>query len=114
MATNRLITFSFVSIYIGTTTNIGNAYTSGTPPVGGYSTNMLYDCTFNAANTGAATLDGHGIQKSGVALVGGEIPVNGDMLVRFDGTNFQLIGSAGGGGGASVNVIRAISALRAF
>lgn len=94
MATNRLITMSPVDIYIGVTTNVGNAYTAGSPPVGGYAANILYDCTFNATNTGAATLDGHTLLRNGVALSGGEFAANSDVLLRFDGTNFELMNYA--------------------
>lgn len=94
MATNRLITMSAVDIYIGTTTNVGNAYTSGSPPVGGYAANILYACTFNATNTGASTLDGYTIQRNGAALVGGEIGANSTILLLFTGILFQLMNYA--------------------
>lgn len=101
MATDRLIAISFIGIYIGVTTNSGNTYTSGSPPTGGYTVNGLYNVTFNAGNTGASTLDGHPIHKNGSALVGGELVTNGDALLRWDGTNFNLLNTGGGGGGGS-------------
>lgn len=94
MATNRLITMSPVDIYIGVTTNVGNTYTAGSPPVGGYAANILYACTFNATNTGASTLDGYIIQRNGAALVGGEIGANSNILLLFTGILFQLMNYA--------------------
>jgi hypothetical protein len=105
MATNRLITFSAIEIYIGLTTNVGNTYTAGAPPVGGYTTNTLYDCTFNATNTGAATLDGYALQRNGLALTGGEIATNSDILLRFDGTHFQLMNYSTGPAGAGASYV---------
>lgn len=110
MATDRLITISITPIYIGTTTNVGNAYTAGTPPVGGYVVNNIYNATFNVANTSASTLDGHVMHKNGIALVGGEIFANADMLLRWDGTQFNFAGD----GGTTIAQVRAITALRAF
>lgn len=97
MASDRLISLSFIGIYIGLTTNVGNAYTASLPPVGGYTLNGLYNATFNVANTGVATLDGHNILANGLGLSSGTIVALADNLLRWDGSNFNLmVGSIAG------------------
>jgi hypothetical protein len=82
--------------YLGTTTNVSNAYTSGTAPVAGYVSGVLYTAKFNAANTGAATLDGHAIYKNGAALTGAEIAANAMIALTYDGTQFNMTGDGAG------------------
>ncbi|WP_395454796.1 SPRY domain-containing protein [Azospirillum melinis] len=54
-----------------------------------------------SANPGASTLnvDGLGakaIQKNGAALVGGELAASTDLWFQYDGSNWRLLGGAGG------------------
>lgn len=103
MASDRIIAISYIGIYIGVTTNSGNTYISGSPPSGGYSINGSYNVTFNVGNTGAATLDGYPILKNGVALIGGEFASDSDVLLRWDGANFNFsnVGPSGTDGNGS-------------
>jgi len=87
------------SAYIGTTTNTGNTYTSASPPT--YTTGVLYVAQFNAANTGAATLDSKSIYKNGAALTGGEIAANAMIALLYDGTQFNMTGDGRGSGGGT-------------
>ena len=81
---------------LGTTTNVGNAYTAGAPPAGGYVPGKLYYAKFNIANTGAATLDGHNVYKNSAALTGGEIPTGAFIGLQWDGAVFNMTGDGGG------------------
>src|SRR5450759_3906158 len=86
-------------------TGAANAYAVAlTPAIGAYAEGL--EVTFKAAhaNTGASTLAVNGlatkaIKKSGsTALVSGDILVGQIITVKYDGTNFQVIGGGGGGG----------------
>lgn len=63
---------------------------------------------FTNANTGTASLNINGlgaktIKKNGSTnLSAGDIPAGTTMRLSYDGTNFQLLGSAGSGGGGMV------------
>jgi hypothetical protein len=94
---------------LGTTTNTGNTYTAGTAPAGGYVSGVLYIAKFNAANTGAATLDGHSVYKNGAALTGAEIAANASIALTYNGTQFDMTGDGGaasGGGSGSDPIFR--------
>jgi hypothetical protein len=71
------------------------------------------------ANTGASTLAVNGgpaiaIRKQGsVALTGGEIAAGQIVTVVYDGTDFQMLGGAvGGGGGSTSTAVDSIASLR--
>lgn len=97
------------SVYVGVTTNSGNAYTATpSPAITSYVAGTLYTAQFNAANTGATTLNISGlgalnVYKNGAALAGGEIVANASIALTYDGTRLNMTGdgSSGGGGGSS-------------
>lgn len=87
-----------VSSTSGTNTITGTA----SPTPSSYSAGDLYIITFTNANTGAATLNANSlgakaIQFKQAALTGGEIAAASTMALEYDGTQFQLVGSGGGG-----------------
>lgn len=75
------------------------------PAITAYATGQKFQVLFTNANTGAATLNfnsvgAKAIIKSGsVALVAGDIPAGAILLLAYDGTNLQLLGSGSSGGG---------------
>jgi len=93
------------SVYVGTTTNSGNAYTATpSPAIASYITGTLYTAQFNAANTGAVTLNISGlgaknVYKNNAALTGAEITAGMTLALTYDGTQFQFTGDGGGSGG---------------
>jgi hypothetical protein len=68
-----------------------------------YFAGMYFACIFSATNTGGSTIDVNGIgtqtilNRDGSALGAGAIQSGGIYELRYDGTNFQLMGSLGGG-----------------
>jgi len=87
-------------------TGVTNAYEVLFPPprvVGAYTPGLLVNFLAHAVNTQAATLKVNGLppkpitKKGGNALEGGEISANQVVSVIYDGTQFQLVGSEGGG-----------------
>lgn len=81
----------------GTTTNSGNAYTvTLSPAITSLSQSQLYVVSFNAPNSGAATLNPNAIGATAIrdyqgnALAGGEIQI-GRYILSYDGTNLRII-----------------------
>ena len=80
-----------------------NAYTVTLNETGytSYFEGMYFACSIPITNTGAVTLNVNaiGVQsvitQSGSALAGGELVANGIYVFRYDGTDFQLMGSLG-------------------
>lgn len=84
--------------HLGTTTNNGNDYSVSTSePI---AVNQKFTLKFNAASTGAPTLNVSSIgSKKGIKKLGGtdaKIKV-GVYTVFYDGENFQLLGEGGDG-----------------
>ncbi len=68
-----------------------------------YFQGMYFACEFNAENTGAATINVNSIGvksitgRDGGALPSGALQAGGIYEIRYDGTNFQLMGTFAGG-----------------
>ena len=77
-----------------------DTYTTTIANVTGYVTNDTYVIKFTNGNTGAATININGlgakalVKNTGSALVGGDISVGQEMIIIYDGTNFQVLGIA--------------------
>ena len=89
---------SGVEAAYGLTTNSTNAYSVTTSPaVTALATGQLFSIKFNAANTGAATLNVGGsgataiVTRDGNALTGGEIIANRTYGLVYNGTNFTFL-----------------------
>ena len=73
-----------------------------------YSPKERFLVRFTNANTGAATLNRSTlgaksiVKADGSALVAGDIEAGGTYLLSYNGTNFQMVGDGGGGGGSMV------------
>lgn len=84
-----------------------NTYTVTLAPVpAAYVNGMTYTVTFTNANSGASTLNANtlgakAIQYKGAALTGAEIPAGATVALMYDGTQFQIVGVIGGGGGST-------------
>ena len=94
----------------GTTAGSANTYTvtlSPAPTV--YIDGMGVVVKINAANTGASTLNVNGlgakaiVDSKGNALTAGKLRLNGVYALRFDGTNFVLLGEAIEGSGSGLD-----------
>ena len=88
----------------GTSTNATNAYSVTASPVPtSYFSGMMVRFVVNASNTGAATINVNGlgaksITKSGTTpLASGDLSATAEVLLQYDGTQFQLVSGAGGG-----------------
>ena len=82
---------------------VADAYTvTLNSPYTAYFQGMYFACEINAVNTGASTIDVNGlgaqaiVQRDGSALPGGILDSGGIYEFRYDGTNFQLMGTIGG------------------
>lgn len=91
-----------VSGYYGVTTNAGNVYSVTTSPsVGALVAGQAYEIKFNAANTGAITLNVDAIgavsvlDKDGNALSSGAIVAARRYFLFFDGAEFIILGELG-------------------
>jgi len=89
-------------IDLSVTTAVGtNTYTATySPPLLSYPTNQEFFIQFQNANTGASTLNINGLGAKNIVkgqnpLITGDIMPNQILNLVYDGTNFQLIGSAG-------------------
>lgn len=85
-------------IFGGTTTNASNAYSASlTPPLSAYAEGALLLVKFNAANTGAATLNINGLgalnllRPDGSALQANDIKTNCYALLACTGTSLIFI-----------------------
>lgn len=84
-----------------------NTYTATITGITAYAVGQEIRLKFTNANTGASTLNINSIgtiplQINGVALTSGQIAANTNCIASYDGTNFQLIGSGGGGAGGDM------------
>ena len=94
----------------GTTAGSANTYTvtlSPAPTV--YIDGIGIIVKINAANTGASTLNVNGlgvkaiVDSKGNALTAGKLRLNGVYALRYDGTNFVLLGEAIEGSGSGLD-----------
>ena len=91
---------------------VADAYTLTLNETGyiAYFAGMYFACEIMATNTGASTIDVNGIgvqsitDRAGGALTAGELQAGGIYEFRYDGTNFQLMGTVAG----AVNVPSAV------
>lgn len=91
---------------IGVLTASGtNTYTvTANSDVTSYISGQYFLVKFTNGNTGAATLNVNSIgavalkKEVSTALESGDLPAGGVFMCVYDGTNFQVIGGAGGGG----------------
>lgn len=94
--------------YMGTATGTDIYALVTTPTTSAYSPGQKFFVKFTNANTGAATLNVNligavPIVKSGSdALEVGDISANQILVLVYDGTNFQIVGSSAGGSGFTV------------
>ena len=83
---------------------VADAYTVTLNETGyvAYFDGMYFACSIPATNTGASTIDVNGIgvqsivDRSGSPLTAGELQSGGLYEFRYDGTNFQLMGTIAG------------------
>ena len=83
---------------------VADAYTLTLNETGytAYFAGMYFACEIMATNTGASTIDVNGIgvqtitDRAGNALQAGELQAGGIYEFRYDGTNFQLMGTVAG------------------
>ncbi len=98
----------------GITTGSANTYTVTLSPAptfaaSGYIDGMGVVVKINAVNTGASTLNVNGVGASAIvdskgnALTAGKLRLNGVYSLRFDGTNFVLLGEAIEGSGSKLD-----------
>jgi len=77
-----------------------DTYTTTIANVTGYVTNDTYVIKFVNANTGACTININGlgaktlVKNVSSTLVGGDIQAGQEMIIIYDGTNFQVLGIA--------------------
>lgn len=83
---------------------VADAYTVTLNETGylAYFQGMYFACEIQATNTGASTIDVNGIgvqtivDRAGTPLAAGEIQAGGIYEFRYDGTNFQVMGTLAG------------------
>lgn len=96
-----------------TTAGTSTAYIASlTPPLTAYVTGQQFNITAHTANTTTTptvNFDGLGakniVDKSGNAIAVGDL--SGSLMLRYDGTNFRIVG--GGGGSAGVSTFAALT-----
>jgi hypothetical protein len=83
-----------------------NTYTATVvPAIASYSELRGVIVKFTNANTGASSLNLNSLGAISIkkdvsaSLASGDLPANGEKILVFDGTNFQLVTGSGGGGG---------------
>lgn len=96
---------AYVNIRDAVTASGTNTYTATiTPAPAAYVSGKIYAIKFTNANTGAATINlnslgAKSIKKNGSTDLGsGDISAGQIYLLAYDGTNFQVTSSIGGGG----------------
>lgn len=85
-----------VGQYYAVATGLVNTFAVAYTGVASYTTGLVAQFKANLANTGAATLNINGLgakalQRNGVALTAGQIPINQYVKAVYDGTQFQVI-----------------------
>lgn len=94
------------STYATATASGTNTYTASlSPAISAYVAGMDVTILFTNANSGASTLNlnslgAKAIQLNGAAVTSGEIPAGSTLTLVYDGTEFQIVGSPGSGGGS--------------
>lgn len=83
----------------GTDVGVADAYAlSPTPTLPSYTTGTVFYFKALNANTGAATLNVSGLGAKGIKTISGATPgageINGEVILRYDGTNMVLIGGS--------------------
>jgi len=83
---------------LGTVAGTNTVTASANPPISAYSTGMVFVLTPASSNSGATTLNinsvgAKNIFNGGVACVGGELVSGVPVMVEYDGTQFNIIGS---------------------
>ena len=74
------------------------------PAIAAYVTNQRFQITFTNANTGGSTINLNAlgaktlVKNGNVALTLGDIPAGVVLVIIYDGTNFQIVGSGNVGG----------------
>lgn len=83
------------------TTGAANTYVAVlVPALTAYTTGMEVHLKINATNTGASTVNINALGAKSIvknistALTGGELPINSEITLRYDGTNFVLSASS--------------------
>lgn len=84
-----------------------NTYTVSATGVTQYVAGLELKILFTNANTGASTINVNSLgartlQKNGAAVGSGDIAAGGTYRITYDGTNFQVLGIGGSGGGGGV------------
>jgi hypothetical protein len=85
--------------YTGTAAGTNTYTTTASPVPAGYVSGEIYRITFTNANSGASTLNANSlgakaIQLDGIAVTSGQIPAGSVLDLRYNGTNFQIVGSS--------------------
>jgi hypothetical protein len=82
---------------LGTTTGTNTIVATPSPPLAALTTGALYTCQFGGTNTGAATINVSGlgavglVKRASTALASGDALVGATGLMRYNGTNMQLL-----------------------
>lgn len=92
-----------IATLAATTTGTNTYLASLTPAITSYVTNQLYYITFTNANTiaGTVTLNINSVGTTAVKKAGsqdleiGDIAAGQTLVLQYDGTNFQIVGSSG-------------------
>lgn len=88
-------------IYVVDTGTVNNIVVTPTPPILAYRPGQAFEIKCAVTNTGATTINASGlgtrnaVRENGTAMLAGDIVGGGIALFVFDGTNFQLLTSAG-------------------
>jgi len=94
-----------------------NTYTVSMPGMNSYVLGFEPKIRFTNANTGAATLQVGVLaaiplkKNGGVDLVAGDIPAGATFRLSYDGTNFQVLGIGGTGGGGALTFSNGLTEL---
>lgn len=97
--------------YMATTPAGADTYTATVvPTISAYTSGQMFVIKFTTANTGASTINintlgAKSIVKQGsIALSSGDISTGQILILIYDGTNMQIVGSSAGGGGDGITV----------
>lgn len=90
-------------ITLGTVAGTNTITAAGTPAVAAYAAGQAFEFTPANTNTGATTInidsvDAKNIFFNGAALIGGELRANIPVRIKYDGTQFHIIGNGSGRG----------------
>lgn len=82
---------------LGTTTGTNTIVATPTPALAAYVAGALYTCQFGGTNTGAATINASSlgavglVKRASTALAAGDALIGATGLMRYNGTNMQLL-----------------------